>query len=146
MPNVMAALSNIGGALCSTPQFGWRPLLECRAVTMQRSKTRWNYLGCPTLTKRSQPLVGRSSPYCGDMYGRYCCLTVQQTGQVMKQKATAGANGECKVLNISLQWTACAVGHLLTYSWSLMASEHAQNMRVTSHNSAVHNHNSWGHT
>jgi len=22
MPNVMAALSNIGGALCSTPQFG----------------------------------------------------------------------------------------------------------------------------
>ena len=27
---------NIGGALCSTPQFGWRPLLECRAVTMPR--------------------------------------------------------------------------------------------------------------
>jgi len=27
MPNVMVALPNIGGALCSTPQFGWRPLL-----------------------------------------------------------------------------------------------------------------------
>jgi len=67
MPNVMVALANIGGALCSTPQFGWRPLLECRAVTLPRCETRWNYLGCPKLTKRSQPLVGRSSPYCGDM-------------------------------------------------------------------------------
>jgi len=32
MPNVIATLPNIGGALCSTPQFGWRPLLECRAA------------------------------------------------------------------------------------------------------------------
>ena len=65
--NVMAALPNIGGALCSTPQFGWRPLLECRAVKLPRRETRWNYLGCPKLTKRSQPLVGRSSPYCEEM-------------------------------------------------------------------------------
>ena len=57
MPNVMATLPNIGSALCSTPQFGWRPLLECRAVTLPRRETRWNYLGCPKLTKRSQPLV-----------------------------------------------------------------------------------------
>jgi len=34
MPKVMAALLNIGGALCWTPQFGWRPLLECRVVTL----------------------------------------------------------------------------------------------------------------
>jgi len=25
MPNVMVALPNISGALCPTPQFGWRP-------------------------------------------------------------------------------------------------------------------------
>ena len=75
MPNVMAALPNIGGALCSTLQFGWRRLLECHAVTLPRRETRWNYLGRPKLTKRSQPLVGRSSPYCGDMLRRYCCLT-----------------------------------------------------------------------
>ena len=31
--------------------------------------------GCPKLTKRSQPLVGRSTPYYGDMWRRYCCLT-----------------------------------------------------------------------
>jgi len=74
MPNVMAALPNIGGALCSTPQFGWRPLLECHAVTLPRRETRSNYMGCPKLTKRSQPLVGRSSPYCGDMWTRYCSL------------------------------------------------------------------------
>jgi len=75
MPNVMATLPNIGGALCSTLQFGWRPLLECRAVMLPRSETHWNYLGCPKLTKQSQPLVGRSSPYCEDMRRRYCCLT-----------------------------------------------------------------------
>ena len=35
-----APLPNIGGALCSTPQFGCRPLLECRAVTLPRRETR----------------------------------------------------------------------------------------------------------
>ena len=53
----------------------WRPLLECRAVTLPRRETRWNYPGCPKLTRRSQPLLGQSSPYCGHMWGRYCCLT-----------------------------------------------------------------------
>ena len=34
-----------------------------------------NLQGCPKLANRSQPLVGQSSPYCGDMWRRYCCLT-----------------------------------------------------------------------
>jgi len=36
MPNVMVALPNIGGALCScnAAKFGSRPLLDCRAVTL----------------------------------------------------------------------------------------------------------------
>jgi len=36
MPNMMVALPNIGGALCTTPQFGSRPLLKCRAVTVPK--------------------------------------------------------------------------------------------------------------
>ena len=59
----------------NTAKFGWRPLLECRAVTMPRRETRWNELGCPKLPDRSQPLVGRSSPYYGYIWRRYCCLT-----------------------------------------------------------------------
>jgi len=49
MPNVMAALPNIDGALCSTPQSlaDGRPLLQCRAVTLPRRETRWNLLGAP---------------------------------------------------------------------------------------------------
>ena len=31
--------------------------------------------GCPKLTKRSEPLAGRSSPYYENMWRRYCCLT-----------------------------------------------------------------------
>ena len=53
--------------LFNAAKFGWRPLLECRAVTLPRSETSWNLQGCPKLTKWSQPLVGRSSPYCEDM-------------------------------------------------------------------------------
>ena len=63
--------------LFNAPKFGWRPLLECRAraVTLPRRETRWNLQGCPKLPDRSQPLVGRSSPYYEDMWRRYCCLT-----------------------------------------------------------------------
>jgi len=41
------------------------------------SKTRnpLKLAGVPKLTKGSQSLVGVSSPYCKDMYGRYCCST-----------------------------------------------------------------------
>ena len=61
--------------LFNAAKFGWRPLLECHAVTLPRRETRGNLHGCPKLTKRSQPLVGRSSPYYEDMWRRYCCLT-----------------------------------------------------------------------
>jgi len=62
--------------LFNAAKIGWCPLLECRAVMLPRRETSWNYLGCPKLTKWSQPLVARSSPYCGDMWRRCCCLTV----------------------------------------------------------------------
>jgi len=59
----------------NTTKFGWHPLLECRAVMLPKHDTRWNFLGCPKLVNRCQALVGQSSPYCGDMWRRYCCLT-----------------------------------------------------------------------
>ena len=61
--------------LFNAAKFGWRPLLQCRAVTLPRRETRWNLQWCPKLPDRSQLLVGRSSPYCEDMWRRYCCLT-----------------------------------------------------------------------
>jgi len=61
--------------LFNAKKFGWRPLLECHAVTLPRSETRWNLQGCPKLINWSQPLVGWSSPYYQDMWRRYCCLT-----------------------------------------------------------------------
>jgi len=60
--------------LFNTAKFGWCPLLECHAVTLSRCETRWNLQGCPKLSNRSQPLVGRSSLYYEDMWRRYCCL------------------------------------------------------------------------
>jgi len=61
--------------LFNAAKFGWRPLLECRAVMLPRCETCWNLLGYPKLTNRSQLLVGWSSRYCEGMYRRYCCST-----------------------------------------------------------------------
>ena len=62
--------------LFNAAKFSWRPLLECRAVTLPRRETRWNLQGCPKLANRSLLLVGRSLPYCEHMCGRHCCLTI----------------------------------------------------------------------
>jgi len=61
--------------LFNTAKFSWCPLPEWRAVILPRHASRWNLLGCPKLPKRSQPLLGRSLPYCGDIWRTYCCLT-----------------------------------------------------------------------
>ena len=53
--------------LFNAAKFGWHSLLDCRAVTLPRRESRWNLHGCPKLVNRSQPLVGRGSPYCGDV-------------------------------------------------------------------------------
>jgi len=45
--------------LCNAAKFGWRPLLECRAITLPRHESRWNLQGCPKLANRSQPLGGQ---------------------------------------------------------------------------------------
>jgi len=62
-------------SLLNAAKFDWRPLLECRAVTLPRRETRWNLQGCPKLANRSQPLVGQSSPHYQDMCRRYRLLT-----------------------------------------------------------------------
>jgi len=61
--------------LFNAAMFGWRPILECSAVTLTRRETRWNLQGCPKLTKWSQPLVCRCSPYSKEIWRRHCCLT-----------------------------------------------------------------------
>ena len=47
MPNVMVALSNIGGALCSTPQSFADALTECRAIRCQDAKPVESSWGAP---------------------------------------------------------------------------------------------------
>jgi len=61
--------------LFNAAKFGWRPLLDCRAVMLPRRNTHWNMMGCPKPANKCQLLAGRSSPYCKDIWRRYCCLT-----------------------------------------------------------------------
>jgi len=45
--------------LFNAAKFGWRPILECRAVTLPRREIRLHMQGCLKLANRSQPLVGQ---------------------------------------------------------------------------------------
>jgi len=65
--------------LFNAAKFGWCSVLECRAVTLPRRETHWNQLGCPKLPDRSQPLLGWSSPYCEDIWRRYCFFRIVDT-------------------------------------------------------------------
>jgi len=44
--------------LFSAAKFGWRPMLQCCAVTLPRCETCWNLQGCPKLPYQSQLLMG----------------------------------------------------------------------------------------
>jgi len=71
MPNVMAALPNIGGALCSTPQ----SLADAHYYTVPcsnaaKTRNRLKFAGVPqTAGPISAAIVSRSSPYCGTCGG-----------------------------------------------------------------------------
>jgi len=69
MPNVMAALPNIGGrgALCSTvntAKFGWCPLLKCRAVTLPQIPLK--FAGVP---QTPEPISATSGPKFAILWG-----------------------------------------------------------------------------
>ena len=63
MPNVMAALPNIGGALCSTPQSLLTPTTRVPCSNAAKTRNPLKFTGCPKLANTSQPLVGQSSLY-----------------------------------------------------------------------------------
>ena len=47
-----------------------------RSANEAKTRNRLKFAGGHELPNRSQPLVGRSSPYCEDMWTRYCCLAI----------------------------------------------------------------------
>ena len=74
-PHNMANFGPLTAEICSTPQtladaHYWMP---CSNAAKTRNPLK--LAGVPKLAKGSQPLEGRSSPYCKDMWRRYCCLT-----------------------------------------------------------------------
>ena len=66
MPNVMAALQNISGALCSTPQFGWRALLvPCSNAAKMRNLLK--FAGVP---QTHQQISAASGPMFTILWGQ----------------------------------------------------------------------------
>ena len=50
------------------------PTTRSCAATLPRRETHSNLEGCPKQVNRSQPLLGRTSPYYENMWRTYCCL------------------------------------------------------------------------
>ena len=125
--------------LFNSAKFGWRPILECRAVTLPRRETRWNLQGCPKLRNRSQPLVGWSSPHCEDMCSRYCCLTsffsdcryvtAWQTCSALAVATSNSHQSRHRNTNIRNQWSCLYVTFDLPIAWhfTICTSSHSIN-------------------
>ena len=57
-------------------KFGWLPMSRRSCSNEGKTRIPLKFAGVPQQPNRSQPLVGRRSPYCEDMWRRYCCLTI----------------------------------------------------------------------
>jgi len=90
--------------LLNAAKFGWRPVLECRAVTLPRRESRWNLQGRTKLANGSQPLVGRSSPHYEDMWRRYCCLTIFSDCRYMPQLRRYSPKKLCDGVKMAIFW------------------------------------------
>ena len=75
MPNVMAALPNIGAPSVQRRKVWLTPNTGVPCSKAAKTRNPLKFVGVPKLPDWSQPLVGRSSPYCGDIWGRYWRLT-----------------------------------------------------------------------
>jgi len=75
MPNVMVALPNIGGALCSTPQSlaDAHYCMPCSNAAKTRNPL--EFAGVPQSTGSISAASGPKLPYYGDMWRTYCFLT-----------------------------------------------------------------------
>jgi len=58
------------------PKVWLTPTTRVKSSNAAKTRNPFKFVGVPQTGKpRSQPLVGRSSPYCEDICRRYCCLT-----------------------------------------------------------------------
>ena len=95
MPNVMAVLPNTGGASVQRRKVWPTPITTVSCNNPTKTRNPFKFAGCPKLANRSQPLVGRSSPYCEDMRRRYCCLlTALRAAQTCRYLVYSEANFE----------------------------------------------------
>ena len=74
----MAALPNIGGAVCQSCicKVWLTPTARVPCSNAVKTRNALKFAGMTKLPNRSQPLVGRSSPYYDDIWTRYCCLII----------------------------------------------------------------------
>jgi len=75
MPNVMVALPNIGGALCSTPQSSADAHYYMPCSNAAKTHKLLKVAGVPQTPETISAASGPKFTILRDMWRRYCCLT-----------------------------------------------------------------------
>jgi len=76
LPNAMAALPNIGGALCQRRKVWLTSTTTVPCSNAAKMRNLLKLFGVPQINEKISAASRRSSPYCGGHGGRYCCLTI----------------------------------------------------------------------
>ena len=76
MPNVMAALLNIGGASVQRRKVWLRPTTRVPCSNAAKTRNPLKFAGVPQTRQQISAVSRPSSPYYQDMCRRYCCLTI----------------------------------------------------------------------
>jgi len=98
------------GPLFNAAKFGWRPLLECHAVTLPRRESHWNWKGCPKLANKSQPLetkVHHIMRTCGGVFS-YC----RYMPQLQRYSPTKLCDGAKMAIFLRPAFSASSVQHI----------------------------------
>ena len=72
MPNVMAALPNIGGVSVQRHKVWLTPTTRVPCSNTAKTRNPLKFAGVP---QTNEKISAASTPYCKDMWRRYCCLT-----------------------------------------------------------------------
>ena len=97
--------------LFSAAKFGWRPLLECRAVTLPRREIRWNLQGVPQTTG---PILAASRPKFTVLWGHHVFSNCRYVPQLRRYNPTTLYDDSLMAIFGVLYFQRAACSTLLT--------------------------------
>jgi len=88
MPNVMATLPNIGGALCSTPQSLLTPTTRVPCSNTAKTRNPLKFTGVPQTRQQISAASGSKLPYYQNTFNNFFSDTCLSCEDIVRQSCT----------------------------------------------------------